>query len=910
MLNQLVYTRCSPYRDLKNKGNVVRDGDGFGVFSMSAGLAADGQSENLLFLQQRLALKNASNESAPIGLFHSYEYFSLPKGHAFWFEFARPRCETPRKNGKTHRSGTYVKQCLIGEIEGYPFEWFGAKVWDAHLISENDYYLDDDPAAVPDMLPQLSAKTASGDITLEKVRLFADGREKMIKSAIWFVLQEYEKPESERKVLLIKDTAENAALWVAAVELALSPEMARTVSFSTNRSKLGTQADSALFYYTDDAGHASQLPSRGGRQSRRPQCMIVAYHPQDSFCNALRVLPTSNFVLLDGVNKTLSFDPGPAIEKAYYTAAVQAGEDISDFCRVVLPGFGFTEISAELPELFDAYQYLLDSAHKGDLWQYDKTVSYLARLLQKGPPISAALAEYLLDECLGAYPRMFAEDLRGGGLLLNIMYKLSVFLKREQDVVALTMDYGRRLMDSLPESGGALGALWKALQVPGLAALSKVVLGELLGDTELPEYTQRLLRFPPETVGLLQSMFIVMMSQNGVSGSDVLESEVKLQFICTCMVGLLPDPERLRRNLSALRENSELLNRTALWGADYLNRCAPQKVPAWWDAVLAAAGDDLPGLCRSLSCSGQASIQLIEQMLANRVEKTKTCDGTVTRAFLEAIKVLGAEEHTGRQLFGTWIACAPLRDFEKIIYAIETCRLSETVEWWLFALANNRLPIDGGPELVSCFAEMKAWAVKLKKTSRPAVMFELKRAVEKPKREDAVRSAFKSFLMLQLPYDQAFCCSRYYQELCGRVAEMRVGELHLWMLSAMVFDAGDLQGLVQYVSQYVQAALSTCKPRHILEDGMAPLADAVSYQYKVPARDAAYIQWLQEITEQVLEHQFAAYFRPGMPEQAMKLNSCDGVVREKLSALLQAASAHAEKPKGGFFSGLFGGRRN
>ena len=34
MLDQLIYTRCSPHRDLKNKGQVVR-GDGFGVFSMS-----------------------------------------------------------------------------------------------------------------------------------------------------------------------------------------------------------------------------------------------------------------------------------------------------------------------------------------------------------------------------------------------------------------------------------------------------------------------------------------------------------------------------------------------------------------------------------------------------------------------------------------------------------------------------------------------------------------------------------------------------------------------------------------------------------------------------------------------------------------------------------------------------------
>ena len=51
MLNQLVYTRCSPHRDIKNKGNVVR-GDGFGVFllSMVVGFAV---AFGLVFLQKR-----------------------------------------------------------------------------------------------------------------------------------------------------------------------------------------------------------------------------------------------------------------------------------------------------------------------------------------------------------------------------------------------------------------------------------------------------------------------------------------------------------------------------------------------------------------------------------------------------------------------------------------------------------------------------------------------------------------------------------------------------------------------------------------------------------------------------------------------------------------------------------------
>lgn len=34
MLDQIIYTRCSPQRDLENKGQVKRN-DGFGVYSLS-----------------------------------------------------------------------------------------------------------------------------------------------------------------------------------------------------------------------------------------------------------------------------------------------------------------------------------------------------------------------------------------------------------------------------------------------------------------------------------------------------------------------------------------------------------------------------------------------------------------------------------------------------------------------------------------------------------------------------------------------------------------------------------------------------------------------------------------------------------------------------------------------------------
>ena len=149
MLNQLIYTRCMPHRELKNKGQVVR-ADGFGVFSMSQELITNPPVPNYDFLQTRLVVQNGAKETSATGLFNSYDYTAISsKVYALSFEVARPHCKEVRKNGQGHRTGTYIKQCLVGNPGDYPFKWFGASVWDAHLKSENDYYLDENPSAEP-----------------------------------------------------------------------------------------------------------------------------------------------------------------------------------------------------------------------------------------------------------------------------------------------------------------------------------------------------------------------------------------------------------------------------------------------------------------------------------------------------------------------------------------------------------------------------------------------------------------------------------------------------------------------------------------------------------------------------------------------------------------------------------------
>ena len=909
MLNQLVYTRCSPHRDLKNKGNVVR-GDGFGVFSVSAELFNDAGIPNFDFLQQRLPIKNGSNETSPIGLFDSYEYFSVTESrHGFVYEHSRPHCKIPRKNGQAHRSGTYIKQCLVGEIEGYPYEWFSCDAWTAHLKSENDYYLDDPTNVGPELLPQISAKPRNGNITLDLIKSFVgEGRKESVKAAVWFLIQEYSKPEGERRVLLIKDTPENVALWVAAIECAFSPAMARSVTFATNRSKLGTQADNTLFYYTDSNGRFSQIQNRSIQQTRHPYCMIVGFHPKDTFCAALKPMATSNYVLLDGTTKTVSFQTDATISKPYFNAVVQYSDDILDFCRVILPSLKLNDINGQIPVLYDAYKYLLDSSHNGALWKYTEALSHMNCLTQYGVPQNTALLNYLLDESVKAYHRFTADDVNRSFLLMGHMLNFAKKTRREQELIALVMDYTQGLLSDFAVNSTPLIKLWTALKAPHMATIVKPVLCNLFNDTELNFYARQFMNAQPSVVDIVLEMYETMMSQNGVAYSEILTSNEKYAFVCVALGTLIKDVRTLNKHLAVIRKDSSLLNSAALSVADYLNRTNPKKTADWWEIVILNCGGNLVELCKNLSQSGKASIVLIEQLLTIRVEKARACDQQIVQAFAESIKILGASPDTGIKLFTAWINMATPMDHNRIIRAVQSCKLSKDTELSIFKMIDNIAPYNTGrTQTYTGHGEMSSWGDRLGATSSSAVLASFKRAIEQSRKPEMALSAISKLIAANLPLRKGLVQTEYFSDICEKISKLESGEVHLYMLCAFVF--ADNEGIAQnqYIDAYLDEILAWHKGFRIL-DGMIALTTAVTYAYKVPGRTAAYVEQIQNQTEKRLVRHLAGYYKPNMIEQVTKSNKCTVEVKEKLITLLKAASKSAPPQSGGFLGGLFGKR--
>ena len=241
MLEQLVYTRGKPRLDLNAGGRQIPT-DGFGVSNVSQGLSELLRDEGRRrFVLERAAIKNGSNEVS-VGLFDSYEYTRVDDDTYYLsFEFSRPCSPDLSVPGSSRLNGIFVKQCLIGTPGGYPFEWIGADVWTAWQIPDADYRRD----TLPPPLPAAPDLPSGGTIRSGDVDAFlsASSRMNCAGAALGFLLQQFSLPEAERRVLLIRDTPDNVALWVAAVQRALPVSMAREITFATNRSRLNIQPE-------------------------------------------------------------------------------------------------------------------------------------------------------------------------------------------------------------------------------------------------------------------------------------------------------------------------------------------------------------------------------------------------------------------------------------------------------------------------------------------------------------------------------------------------------------------------------------------------------------------------------------------------------------------------------------------
>lgn len=906
MLDQLIYTRCKPHRELKKRGQVVRS-EGFGVFSMSQGMVTNPPIPSYDYLQARLAVPNGAKENSSIGLFNSYEYSALTSDiFAMSFEVARPLCTKPRKNGQGHRSGNYIKQCLVGRLDDYPFKWFGASAWDAHLKSENDYYLDENPNAEPEWLNTVQETPYGSYITIEKVKEFVDeGRADAVKAGVWFLIHEYAKPESDRKVLLIKDTPENVEHWIAAIEYAFSIELAKGITFSTNKSRLGTQTDNILFYYTDEAGKFFPMRNNSVKQRRHPYCMIVGYHPKDTFCSSVKQMPTSNFVLIDGITKKAEFSTDDSICSAYYSALVQYNEDILDFTSVVLPSLPMTIITDKIPELYDAYKYLLDSDHRVEKWSYGEAVAKLQALTQYGISKNDALNKYILDECLRGYQRFASEDERNCYSLLQIVWDIGLSTKRTREVTGCLADQLSPGLMNLKSSGNALVVTWNAIKAGGVKGIIQPAFLELFNDSELASYSSQFTGASATVIGTILDMYYDTLSleRNGINA--LLESNVKYQFVCRGIIALIDDRNALRAALNGIRKSDDVVNAIALTVSRYLEQNMPDKTEIWWDSIIELSGGNVMDLCSALCKSNKTNIDIIEHLIANAIMKAGKCEQEQYRAFEKSIKLLGKSQDTGVLFFSACIKVEDASRLDGLIRGIRGSRLSPFAEKKLFKLVDEYIPYESTLGMISnTIREMREWGSAIGEISSSVSLYDLRKNMERERKAERVLPIMYEFVNLKMELPNAFINSQLFAGLAQIAAEFCNSEVHMAFLH--LFDFSDIRKKQEYISAYINMALSCLKGKQLI-NLMISLCEAIIYEYQIPRRKTAQVKETADILKSCFSKVLPTYYKPNLADQVFRVNYGDPQAKKLLLSMLQDAAQKAPKSGlGGFLGGIFG----
>ena len=907
MLDQLIYTRCYPQRDLKNNGQVLRK-DGFGVFSMSSGLFSAGKIKNFDFLQKRLAVPNGAKETAPIGLFDSYEYEMVaPDVYMISFDVARPLCKIPRSNGRGHRTGTYIKQSFVGDIEGYPAEWFGASAWDAYRRTENEYYIDDEPNAAPPLLPQVDSSPQKGYINIDNVRDFVkDGRFEAVKAGIWFLLHEFEKNENDRKILLIKDLPKNVELWIAAMEYGFSASMARKITFTTNRSKLGPeQMDNTLFFYTDDSGRFCNMMNQSIYQTRHPYCMIVGYHPKDELCKSLRQMDTSGFVIIDGTSKTVSFQTDSSINSAYYNSVICYDSDIQDFCDVVLPSLPTNDLSGKLVEIFDAYKYLLDSDHRSDKWEYSDTIHYFNIFLQFGIPNNMALNDYIIEECMKVYEGFADKDEFNNFSLLRHMCNVSKASKRQSDVNKLVVDIIAKKIGDLKQCNNNISLTWQTFKFAGLTSFIQPLLQDIFRDTELQYYSNKFKGYDARSIETILEMFFQMLSSEKNGILCVLESNEKYLFLYHAVISLLNDETPLKRVLQRLWVVPKLFYAIFISVTEYISKYDVSKRNSWWDMVLDICGGDAFELCRKLCSVKSANIDTIEQFLLQHIKNIHGFDIETGQAFEGAIKLLGKNPDTGFQLFNQCIINSKPDEFIEIIDSIRKCKLNVPVSEKLFNVMSSGLPYDITNNVdPKIYIEIKKWGKSLNKISSSVSLYEFKQSFEKEHEiEKAVKLVY-TLVKMNLKLDSNFVASNSFKEISKISAEFFNANLHIAILCMFLEDK---DGIMQYyINTYLYEVISNTKSRDLVEQ-LLSICKATVCSFKVPGRTEEFVSNIQKLLELSFASQLENHYKLSLIDEVSKYPNCEERVKRKLIDMLKNIGKRDPHNKkiGKFFNNFF-----
>jgi len=348
--SELIYTRCRQGMDITKKGHQI-SGDGYKVYSCTHSIMEEG-AVDLQFLMNAAQAKQPYND--PDFMDDAYLFYVPDSGKSFFVNFHPILFDANAQGDYAHRSGNFVNHALLGDFSGvYPYEMFqDNSIWNAKTKGEA-YYYENPPA--DSGLPERDDIDPIGQYKFEEIAAFiTNGRKEALAKAVAFLIAQYGEEPEKRKFLVIKDdSSKNIELWIAAIECAFSPRIASVIPFATRMDKFV----SANRYTVKMGIYQTQMNLQDPNHKQRYRAMIVGIDERDKAnISALRPLPNSPFVLLDGKQKQIAFEGD--IQNGYYQLITKFDAEHKKFCREFLQAFNVLKPGAEILDLYEIFSTL------------------------------------------------------------------------------------------------------------------------------------------------------------------------------------------------------------------------------------------------------------------------------------------------------------------------------------------------------------------------------------------------------------------------------------------------------------------------------------------------------------------------------------------------------------------------
>ena len=883
MLNQLIYTRCHPYRTLSSYSLVNRS-DGFGVFSASEDMVSSGFIRNVDLVSRRVSEKNGSDSAD--NMYDSYDFFADDNG-VLWLSFEHPRYRNERETqGGSKRSGVFIKQCLAGSIQGYPFEWFGCSAWDAYLRPDEDYYLNvsgSSFAELPEPLSKVPETPNGGSVGLPEIKAFVnDGRGGLLSICVWYLITQYGKSENERQALYIKDSSDNVAMWTAAIECAFSVELAKTIPFSTNKSKLDVKGAGAFYsYLVDEKGAITG--------NKRPVFMIIGFDPRDKYCSSYTV-SSSGRAVFDAVSGKFSFPTDEAINSDYYRAVASFDDDLLEFASSFLPGLNVRRISPELTELFDAFVYFSD--RKNGKRSYRETVEKLRCLVSKGMLNSVRLTSSVFDTLIFSYGSDFIHDVDSSLELTGIMISMAQVLGREDELISAVMDRASVMFSDMAHYQQQIASFGAYCCGDPVLHLSKTIFPELFNDTELAFYSSQFPGVSKETCRSVSGMFLASLTFSGTSGESVLNNTDEFGFICSAVFRFADDRQLLESFLSHpyLKKNSGLVNSILIAVGAEMRNISHSAAYSWWENVFNVCGGNIVSICSAFLRTKDVTVGVIEQLLSSRISSEGSCSEAVLNAFRITLEALRPEDNSGELFFGTWMSVSDLSGYGRIIYSARRCGLSIKAENRVFSMIDSSISCDAlRSRRFAVLNDLREWAERLGRISVAVSYRDFLNDVLRSKNIESLIFVTERFSGSRFPLKRDYPASSFLTDICSAVSAFskcgRANEIHLLMLGVFSYAGCDEALITAYCRSYITGVIKSSRNSRLPET-LCSLTSAVISQGEIKGVISSDVRTIRNIADKVCQKVFPRFASRSLVQKVEKSKGFDDDIKRRTVSYL------------------------